>query len=546
MAESKLETEGQAAAAQSLSADDFTQLLQKEFRPKSDRAREEVETAVKTLAEQALRETTVISDDVISTINAIIAEIDQKLTDQVNEIIHHEKFQALEGSWRGLHHLVNNTETDEMLKIRFMPIAKKELHKTLRKYKGTAWDQSPIFKRVYEEEYGQLGGEPISCTVGDYHFDHGPQDVELHSGMAQIAAAAHSPFIAGADPSLMQMDSWQELTNPRDLSKIFSTPQYAAWRSLRESEDSKYVALAMPRFLARLPYGAATEPVEEFDFEEDTAGSNAGKYAWSNSAYAMAVNINRSFKEFGWCSRIRGVESGGAVEGLPVHTFPSDDGGVDMKCPTEIAISDRREAELAKSGLMPLIHRKNTDIAASIGAQSLHKPAEYDDPDASANAQLGARLPYLFATCRFAHYLKCIVRDKVGSFKEREDMQRFLQNWIMKYVTGDPANPTEETKARKPLAAAEVKVTEDEANPGYYKSTFYLRPHYQLEGLTVSLRLVSKLPPAKGQYPKHWGACGAMAIVDPSIARQAPDRRGRRRRTARGGTPANGTGSLTA
>lgn len=499
MAESKLETEGQAAAAQSLSADDFTQLLQKEFRPKSDRAREEVETAVKTLAEQALRETTVISDDVISTINAIIAEIDQKLTDQVNEIIHHEKFQALEGSWRGLHHLVNNTETDEMLKIRFMPIAKKELHKTLRKYKGTAWDQSPIFKRVYEEEYGQLGGEPISCIVGDYHFDHGPQDVELLSGMAQIAAAAHSPFIAGADPSLMQMDSWQELTNPRDLSKIFSTPQYAAWRSLRESEDSKYVALAMPRFLARLPYGAATEPVEEFDFEEDTAGSNAGKYAWSNSAYAMAVNINRSFKEFGWCSRIRGVESGGAVEGLPVHTFPSDDGGVDMKCPTEIAISDRREAELAKSGLMPLIHRKNTDIAAFIGAQSLHKPAEYDDPDASANAQLGARLPYLFATCRFAHYLKCIVRDKVGSFKEREDMQRFLQNWIMKYVTGDPANATEETKARKPLAAAEVKVTEDEANPGYYKSTFYLRPHYQLEGLTVSLRLVSKLPSAKGQ-----------------------------------------------
>ncbi|MCC5860265.1 MAG: type VI secretion system contractile sheath large subunit, partial [Ectothiorhodospiraceae bacterium] len=421
MADTEKETEGQTEA-EALSADDFAQLLQKEFRPKSDRAREEVESAVRTLAEQALRETTVISDDAVSTINAIIAEIDEKLTDQINEILHNEKFQSLEGAWRGLHHLVNNTETDEMLKIRFMPLSKKELHKTLRKYKGTAWDQSPIFKRIYEEEYGQLGGEPISCIVGDYHFDHGPQDVELLSGMAQIAAAAHAPFIAGAAPGLLQMDSWQELTNPRDLAKIFSTPEYAGWRSLRESEDSKYLALAMPRFLSRLPYGAATEPVEEFNFEEDTSGSDSTKYTWANSAYAMAVNINRSFKQYGWCTRIRGVESGGAVEGLPVHTFPSDDGGVDMKCPTEIAISDRREAELAKSGLMPLIHRKNTDIAAFIGAQTVHKPAEYDDPDATANAQLGARLPYLFATTRFAHYLKCIVRDKVGSFKEREDM----------------------------------------------------------------------------------------------------------------------------
>ncbi|PWG63262.1 type VI secretion system contractile sheath large subunit [Sediminicurvatus halobius] len=499
MAESEKEAQEQGAAAEALSADDFAQLLQKEFRPKSDRAREEVETAVQTLAEQALRETTVISDDVISTVNAIIAEIDQKLTEQINEVIHHEKFQQLEGAWRGLSYLVNNTESDEMLKIRFMSISKKELHKTLRKYKGTAWDQSPLFKRLYEEEYGQLGGEPYGALIGDYHFDHGPQDVEMLSSLAQIASAAHAPFIAGAAPSLMQMESWQELSNPRDLSKIFSTPEYAAWRSLRESEDSKYIGLAMPRFLARLPYGAKTEPVEEFDFEEEVAGTDHNKYTWANSAYAMAVNINRSFKEYGWCSRIRGVESGGAVESLPVHTFPSDDGGVDMKCPTEIAISDRREAELAKSGLMPLIHRKNTDIAAFIGAQSLHKPAEYDDPDATANAQLGARLPYLFATCRFAHYLKCIVRDKVGSFQEREDMQRFLQNWIMQYVTGDPANASQETKARKPLAAAEVRVEEDEANPGYYRSFFYLRPHYQLEGLTVSLRLVSKLPSVKGQ-----------------------------------------------
>jgi type VI secretion system protein ImpC len=315
--------------------------------------------------------------------------------------------------------------------------------------------------------------------------------------MGKISAAAHAPFIAGADPAVMLMDSWQELANPRDLTKIFQTPEHAAWRSLRDSEDSRYIGLAMPRFLARLPYGAKTSPVEEFDFEEDTAGTDASRYAWSNAAYAMAVNINRSFKTYGWCSRIRGIESGGAVENLPVHAFPTDDGGVDMKCPTEIAISDRREAELAKNGFMPLVHKKNSDFAAFIGAQSLNKPVEYEDPDATANANLAARLPYLFACSRFAHYLKCIARDKVGSFKEKDDMQRWLQDWILQYVDGDPANSSEETKARRPLAAAEVVVEEVEGNPGYYTSKFFLRPHYQLEGLTVSLRLVSKLPSAK-------------------------------------------------
>ena len=487
--------EEQASVA--LEGDQFASLLQKEFKPKTDRARAEVENAVLTLAQQALRETTVISDDVVGTIKAIIAEIDKKLTDQVNLILHHERFQQVESAWRGLHYLVNNTETDEMLKIRVMNISKKELSKTLRKYKGVAWDQSPLFKRIYEQEYGQLGGEPYGCLVGDYHFDHTPPDVELLGQMAQIAAGAHAPFIAGAAPALMGMDSWQELANPRDLSKIFAAPDYAAWRSLREADDAKYVGLAMPRFLARLPYGAKTNPVEEFDFEEETGGGVHTKYAWANSAYAMAVNINRSFKLYGWCSSIRGVESGGAVEGLPVHTFPSDDGGVDMKCPTEIAISDRREAELANSGMMPLIHRKNTDVAAFIGAQSLQKPFEYQDPDATANARLAARLPYLFASCRFAHYLKCMVRDKVGSFKERADMERFLGDWIQQYVVANPATVGDEIKAKRPLSAAEVKVEDVEGNPGYYSAKFYLRPHYQLEGVTVTLSLVSKLPSQK-------------------------------------------------
>jgi type VI secretion system protein ImpC len=480
-----------------LEASDFGSLLQKEFKPQSDRAKESVENAVRTLAELALKDASVMPNDVLASIESLIASLDKKLTDQINLIMHTPEFQKLEGAWRGLHYLVTNTETDEMLKIRVLNISKNDLAKTLKKFKGTAWDQSPIFKKMYEEEYGQFGGEPYGAIVGDYYFDNSAPDVELLTSMSKVAAAAHAPFIAGAAPSVMLMESWQELANPRDLTKIFQTPEHAAWRSFRESEDSRYVGLAMPRFLARLPYGSRTDPVEAFDFEEDTAAPGSRNYTWANAAYAMAANINRSFKQYGWCSRIRGVESGGAVEGMPVHTFPTDDGGVDMQCPTEIAISDRREAELAANGFMPLVHKKNTDFAAFIGAQSMHKPAEYDDPDATANANLAARLPYLFATTRFAHYLKCIVRDKLGSFKEKDDMQRWLTKWIMQYVDGDPASSSESTKARKPLAAAEVVLEEVEGNPGYYTSKFFLRPHYQLEGLTVSLRLVSKLPSAK-------------------------------------------------
>ncbi len=494
MAQNQALQEKQTAFAE---GSDFSALLQKEFKPKTDEAKEAVQTAVRTLAEQALSNTVTIGTDSYKAIEAIIAEIDRKLSEQINAIIHHAEYQQLESAWRGLHYLVNNTEVDEMLKIKFMPISKRDLHRTLRRHKGIGWDQSPIFKKIYEAEYDQLGGVPYGCIVGDYHFDHSPPDVELLTEMSKICAASHCPFITGAAPTTMQMGSWQELANPRDLTKIFENTEYVAWRSLRNSEDSRYLGLTMPRFLARLPYGVRTNPIDEFDFEEETDGSNHGAYCWANAAYAMAVNINRSFKYYGWCTSIRGVESGGAVEGLPTHTFPSDDGGVDMKCPTEIAISDRREAELAKNGFMPLIHRKNTDVAAFIGAQSLQKPSEYYDPDATANANLAARLPYLFACCRFAHYLKCIVRDKIGSFMERDDMQRWLNDWIMNYVDGDPANSSQETKASKPLAAAEVQVEEVEGNPGFYTSKFFLRPHYQLEGLTVSLRLVSKLPSVK-------------------------------------------------
>jgi type VI secretion system protein ImpC len=490
------EANSQSASLSSIQygGSDLESLLREKFKPKTSSAKEAIENAVKTLASQALEGVATISDDAVKSIEAMIAAIDRKLSEQVNEIIHHPDFQALESSWRGLSYLVNNTETDETLKIRVFNISKKDLGKTVAKFKGTAWDQSPLFKKLYENEFGMPGGEPFGAIVGDYYFDHTPPDVEILSGMSAIAAAAHAPFLTAPAPSLMNMDSWQELANPRDLTKIFQGAEYAPWRSLRDSDDARYIGMAMPRTLARLPYGAKTNPVEEFAFEEETEGAKHDKYCWSNAAYAMGVNITRAFKHFGWCSRIRGVESGGMVEGLPCHTFPTDDGGTDMKCPTEIAITDRREAELAKNGFMPLSHWKNTDYAVFVGAQSLHKPAEYSNPDATANANLGARLPYLFAVCRFAHFLKCMVRDKIGSFKSKTEMERWLNDWIKNYVDGDPNNSSEETKARRPLSEAAVEVQEVPGNPGYYTSKFFLKPHYQLEGLTVSLRLVSKVP----------------------------------------------------
>jgi type VI secretion system protein ImpC len=475
---------------------DFEALLNKEFKARDTQKQSAVQSAVRTLAQQALSSTQLISNDVIKSISAIIAELDKKLSEQINLILHNEEFKELESAWRGLHFLVNNTETDETLKIRVLNISKKEVKKTLKKFDGNAWDQSPLFKKLYEDEFGSPGGQPYGCLLGDYYFDHSPEDVKMLEGMAKIGAAMHAPFLSAAAPGLLGMDSWQELSNPRDLTKIMQTAEYAKWRSLRDSDDGRYLGLTMPRTLARLPYGSATVPVDEFAFEEDTEGADHSNYLWSNAAYAMGANITRAFKLYGWCAKIRGAESGGMVEGLPVHTFPTDDGGVDMKCPTEIAITDRREAELAKNGFMPLSHYKNTDYAVFMGAQSVQKAAVYDDPDATANANLAARLPYLFATCRFAHYLKCMVRDKIGSFKEREDMEHWLNTWIGDFCCD--SNSAEEMKARYPLSEGKVEVAEIPGNPGYYTSKFFLRPHYQLEGLTVSLRLVSKLPSAKG------------------------------------------------
>jgi len=479
-------------------AEDFASLLKQSFKPRTERAETEVENAVTTLVQQALSDQSLIKDDVLDTIEEMIARIDQKLSAQMNEVLHAEEFQRLESTWRGLNYLVFNSETDAQLKIHVINVSKSEIYKNLKLYPGARWDQSPLFKKVYEAEYGQLGGEPYGCLIADYEFSHLPADVQLLRDLSKVASAAHAPFFAAAAPTLMGMDSWTELMNPRDLSKLFDTPEYAAWKGFRDSDDSRYVGLCMPRVLARVPYGAKSEPVEEFAFEEDTDGHTGNKYGWMSAAYAMAVNINRAFKDYGWCTRIRGVQSGGEVINLPTHTFPTDDGGIDLKCPTEIAISDRREHELAKSGLIPIIHRKNTDKAAFIGAQSVYKPKKYEGKngvEATASDNLSSRLPYMFAVSRFAHYLKCMVRDKIGSTKEKEALQIWLQEWITQYVDGDPVGSSEEIKARKPLADARVDVFDDEENPGYYAARFYLRPHYQLEAMDIGMSLVSRLPP---------------------------------------------------
>lgn len=496
MSTEKVQSSG-AATETEFAPDDFASLLRKEFKPNNEARASRIDQAVATLAQQALSDSAIIGDDVFSTMDKLRAAIDAKLTAQVNQIIHHEDFKALESAWRGLNYMVMNTSTGKDLKIRVLNIGKDECYKMFRQYRDAAWDQSPLFKKIYETEFGQLGGQPYGSVVCDYYFDHSAPDLEVMKGLAKVGAAAHCPFIAASAPAMLGMQSWTELSNPRDLAKQFDAMEYAPWRSFRDSTDSRYLALAMPRFLGRQAYGAKTDPVDAFDFEEDLGGDH-DRHLWVNAAYAMGTRITDAFSTWGWCSRIRGVESGGTVENLPTAMFPTDDGGVDMKCPTEIAISDRREAELSKAGLMSLVHRKNSDKATFIGAQTVHSPAVYDEASATAAANLSARLPYIFSSCRFAHYLKCMVRDWIGGNRTENQIQEDLTRWIANYIDGQPDASTEETKARLPLKDAKIEVVPDEENPGYYKGKFLFVPHYQLEGMDVSLSMVSRLPNAGG------------------------------------------------
>jgi type VI secretion system protein ImpC len=425
-------------------------------------------------------------------INARIAAIDAVLTKQLNAILHHPEFQALEASWRGLHYFVHQSETGRLLKIKVMNVSKKDLLKDMER--APEFDQSALFKKVYEEEFGTFGGDPFGALVGDYEFGRHPQDVALLEKISNVAAAAHAPFLTAASPALFNWDDFTEMAGPRDLTKIFETADYVKWRSFRESEDSRYVGLCLPHILMRLPYGRDTTPVEAFNFEEDVDGTDHHKYLWGNCAYAYATRLTDSFARHNWCAAIRGVEGGGLVSGLPAHTFKTDEGDVALKCPTEIAITDRREKEMSDLGFMPLVHCKNTDYAAFFGGQSCQKAQLYNTDAANANARLSTQLPYIFATARFAHYLKAMMRDKIGSFMSRADCQTFLNRWIAEYITTDP-EASQDLKAKRPLSEARIDVLDIPGKPGCYKAVAFLKPHFQLDELTVSLRLVAELPP---------------------------------------------------
>ncbi len=436
-----------------------------------------------------------VSKNMDAAINARIAEIDRLVTSQMNQILHHEEFQKLEGSWRGLHHLVKNSLTGPQLKIRVMSATKKDLLKDFER--ALEFDQSTMFKKMYEEEYGTFGGAPYGAILGDYEFGNHPQDMALLENIAGVAAAAHAPFLSAASSDMFGWDTFSEMTDVRDVSKIFDRMEYMKWRSFRESEDSRYVGLTLPHVLGRQPYGAATRPTETFAFEEDVDGTDHKKYLWTNAAYALGTRLTEAFSMHGWCVAIRGVEGGGLVDGLPTHTFETDEGEVAMKCPTEVAITDRREKEFSDNGFIPLVHCKNTDYAAFFATQSCQKQKKYDTDEANANARLSTQLQYIFAVSRFAHYLKSMVRDKIGSFMSREECSLFLNRWITNYVLENDVAPAAQ-KAKYPLREARVDVSEIPGKPGAYRAVAFLRPHFQLDELSVSLRLVADLPkPAK-------------------------------------------------
>ncbi|MDN0074137.1 type VI secretion system contractile sheath large subunit [Crenobacter sp. SG2303] len=447
------------------------------------------------LVDQVLEGTVTVSRDLTASMDARIAEIDSLISAQLNEIMHHGEFQKLEASWRGLKYLIAESETSTMLKIKVLNVSKKDLVKDFKS--ASEFDQSALFKKIYEEEYGTFGGAPYAALVGDYEFTRHPEDFYLMDELSHVAAAAHAPLISAAAPGLFGLESFTDIGKPRDLAKIFDTVEYVKWKSFRESEDSRYVGLVLPHVLGRLPYGRDNVPVEEFDFEENVDGADHGKYLWSNAAYAYAARLTSAFAQFGWLAAIRGVEGGGLVEGLPVHTFKTDDGEVALKCPTEVAITDRSEKLLSDLGLISLVHCKNTDYAAFFSGQSVQKAKTYNTDSANANARLSTQLPYIFAVSRIAHYMKSIMRDKIGSFASRQNVQDYLNTWLAQFVLLDDS-ASQEAKSKYPLREARVDVVEVPGKPGVYRAAAFLRPHFQLDELTISLRLVADLPQPAG------------------------------------------------
>ena len=485
----------QSADAKTTESSLLDQIVEQGRFGKEQVARERGRDMVKEFVAQVLEGEMKLSRDADATINSRVAQIDHLISLQLNEILHHPAFQKLEASWRGIKYMMDQSETSSMLKIRVLNVSKKELLRDLQR--APEFDQSVMFKKVYEDEFGIFGGEPFGALIGDYEFSRHPEDIELLEKVSQVAAGAHAPFLTAAAPELLNLDSYAQLGEPRDIGKIFDSTEFAKWKSFRASEDSRYVGLTMPRVLMRLPYGKDTKPVDDFNYEEGVDGTDHNKYLWGNAAYALGARLTTAFAQYGWCASIRGVEGGGLVEGLPTHTFRTDEGDVALKCPTEVAITDRREKELADQGLIPLVHCKGTDYAAFFSVQSANKPKKFDKAAANANARLSAQLPYILAVSRFAHYMKSIMRDKIGGFMSRGQCQTFLTQWIMQYVTDDD-QASAATKAKFPLREAKIEVSEIPGKPGAYRAIAFLRPHFQLDELTVSLRLVAELPaPAK-------------------------------------------------
>lgn len=446
---------------------------------------------VKEFVSQVLQGHMTLTRDAEASIQARIAQIDRLISLQLNEIMHYPAFQKLEGTWRGIKYLLDQSETNDMLKIKVLNVSKRDLLKDLQR--APEFDQSALFKKVYEEEFGVFGGAPFAALVGDYEFGRGPEDVELLERVSQVASAAHAPFLSAAGPDLLNLSSYTQLGAPRDIGKIFDSTEYAKWKSFRQSDDSRYVALTLPHILMRLPYGKDTKALEAFDYEEAVDGTEHSKYLWGNAAFGLAARLTNSFAKHGWCAAIRGVEGGGLVEGLPAHTFRTDEGDIALKCPTEVAITDRREKELADQGLVPLVHCKGTDYAAFFSVQTANKPKLYDKDAANANARLSAQLPYILAMSRFAHYLKAMMRDKIGSFTSRQETEKFLNQWISGYICADD-NASQAAKAKLPLREAAIQVSEIPGKPGAYRAVAFLKPHFQLDELSVSLRLVADLP----------------------------------------------------
>ncbi len=444
------------------------------------------------LVSQVMEGTVVVSDNLAATIDARVAELDRLISRQLSAIMHAPEFQKLESSWTGLHHMVDNTPTGTNLKIKMLNATKRELVRDFQS--ALEFDQSTMFKKVYEEEFGTFGGAPFGALLGDFEFTRQPEDMYFLEQMSHVAAAAHAPFISAASPELFGLETYADLGKPRDLAKVFDTVEYAKWKSFRESEDARYVGLTLPRFLGRLPFNPADgATVDGFNFVEDVDGTDHQKYLWCNAAYAFGTKLTAAFDDYGWCAAIRGVEGGGLVEDLPTHTFKTDEGEVALKCPTEIAITDRREKELSDLGFISLVHCKNTDYAAFFGAQSAQKAKKYNTDSANANAVLSSQLQYIFAVSRIAHYMKAMMRDKIGSFAAASNVEEFLNRWLMQYVLLDD-NASQEQKAQFPLREASVQVSEVPGRPGVYRAVSFLRPHFQLDELSVSLRLVAELP----------------------------------------------------